>query len=59
MNVFNVFKYICDKNRYIGDIDNSFYIIVLFFLKDKILFKNGVKGLVEREAVRESSVFFD
>lgn len=59
MNASNVPKYICDKNRHTGDTDNSSYITALFFPKDKTSFKNGVKGLVEREAVRESSALFD
>lgn len=48
MNASNVPKYICDKKRHTGDIDNSCYITAIFFPKDKTPFKNRVRGLQER-----------
>lgn len=47
MNASNVPKYICDK-RHTGDTDNSCHVTAMFFPKDKIPFKNRVRGLEER-----------
>lgn len=56
MNASNIPKYICDKNRHKGDTDNSCYITILFFVKDKPSFKNRVRGLEEKCLEETSTV---